>query len=374
MLKPRESSPENVRRWQANLLAEWDAAALYRALAATERNADKAAVFLRLAEVEDHHATRWERYLRESGAPVPTKRRSPRGRILQWLAERFGVQSVLPSVMSGELADMTMYDDQPDAGNLSQQERGHARVFSAMSRGESGATIASRESWHRRDAGGGLRAAVFGVNDGLVSNLSLVFGVAGAAPEMRFILLAGLAGLLAGAFSMAAGEFISISSQRDLFERQIALEREELETAPEEEAEELALIYEAKGIPRADAQRVARRLIGQGEAALDTLAREELGLDREALGSPWQAAGASAVSFAAGAFMPVLPYLFGMSRSATLGISAVLSALALILVGLGISLVTGRGALFSAGRILLVGAIAAGVTVGLGRLIGSVTT
>jgi VIT1/CCC1 family predicted Fe2+/Mn2+ transporter len=333
-----------------------------------------AAVFLRLAEVEDHHAARWERYLRDAGATLPSRRRSPRGRILQWLAERFGVQSVLPTVMSGELADMTMYDEQPDAGNLPQQERGHARVFSAMTQGESGAAIAARESWHRRDAGGGLRAAVFGVNDGLVSNLSLVFGVAGAAPAMKFILLAGLAGLLAGAFSMAAGEFISISSQRDLFERQIELEREELETAPEEEAEELALIYEAKGIPRADAQRVAHRLIGQGDVALDTLAREELGLDREALGSPWQAAGASAVAFAAGAFVPVFPYLLGMSRLTTLGVSAALSALALILVGLGISLVTGKSALYSAARMLLVGAIAAGVTVGVGRLIGITTT
>src|SRR5258708_7077895 len=127
-------------------------------------------------------------------------------------------------VVANELSDVTMYDNQADAGNLPAQERGHAKVFSAMTQGgKAGPDIAAGESWHRRDAGGGLRAAVFGVNDGLVSNLSLVFGVAGADPAHRFILLAGIAGLLAGSFSLADGEQISISSKRELFDRQIAL-------------------------------------------------------------------------------------------------------------------------------------------------------
>ena len=365
--------PEDVRRWQQNLKGEWEASALYRAMADAEKNPTRAGVFRRLASIEDHHAARWEGYLRAAGAPLPGRGPSLRARALRWIARRFGVNTVLPAVMSGELSDVTMYDNQPDAGNLPREERGHARVFNAIAGGRSGSDIAAGEAWHRRDAGGGLRAAVFGVNDGLVSNLSLVFGVAGANPGRHFILLAGLAGLIAGAFSMGAGELISVGAQRDLFERQIALEKEELETAPEEEAEELSLIYQAKGIPQQDAERLAHRIIRQTDVALDTLAREELGLDPDALGSPWQAATASAVSFAAGAVFPVIPYFVSMSRPLEIGLSGLLSALALIAVGLGLSLVTGRRPLASAFRMLVVGTIAAGVTIAVGHLIGAAT-
>lgn len=369
-------SRDDVRRWQANLKGEWEASALYRSLADAEKDPARANVLRQLAAVEDQHATRWQGYLEAAGAPLPRAGVSMRGRVLRSAAKRFGVNSVLPMVMANELADVTMYDDQPDAAGLPRQERSHARVFSAMARrhGVSGSEIAAGERWHRRDAGGGLRAAVFGVNDGLVSNLSLVFGVAGANPGRSFILLTGLAGLLAGAFSMGAGEFISITSQRELFQRQIALEKDELETAPEEEAEELALIYQAKGIPREDAERLAQRIIGDPEVALDTLTREELGLDPEALGSPWTAAASSAVSFAAGAVLPVIPYFISMNHWLALGLSAALAAVALILVGFGISLVSGRSPWLSAGRMLLVGAIAAGVTVVVGHLIGVTTS
>ncbi len=372
----KPASRDDVRRWQANLKGEWEASSLYRSLAEAEKDPARADVLRQLAAVEDQHAARWEGYLRDAGAPLPKAGVSLRGRLLRTAAKRFGVGSVLPMVMANELADVTMYDDQPDAAGLPQQERSHARVFSAMARrrGVSGSEIAARERWHRRDAGGGLRAAVFGVNDGLVSNLSLVFGVAGANPGRHFILLAGLAGLIAGSFSMGAGEFISITSQRELFERQIALEKDELETAPEEEAEELALIYQAKGIPRADAERLAQRMIGDKDVALDTLTREELGLDPEALGSPWTAASSSAVSFATGAILPVLPYFFSMNRWLALGLSAALAAVALIAVGLGISLVNGRSPWLSAGRMLLVGTIAAAVTVSVGHVIGVTTS
>lgn len=370
-------APRDVRRWRDNLKGEWEAAALYRALAEAEADPSRAGVLRELATVEDSHATRWRGFLEDAGAPLPQPGRTLRGRLVQWLARRFGVRSVLPAIMANELADYKMYDNQPDAAGLPEQERSHARVFSAMasdSNGISGAEIAARESWHRRDAGGGLRAAVFGANDGLVSNLSLVFGVAGANPGRHIILLAGLAGLLAGAFSMGAGEFISITSQRELFERQIALERDELENNPEEEALELALIYQAKGIPKADAAALAERLIANKDVALDTLAREELGLDTEALGSPLVAAGASAVSFAAGAIFPVLPYFFSLNRLLALGLSALLATFALIVVGLGISLVTGRHPLLSAARMVLVGFIAAAVTVAVGHLIGVATS
>lgn len=374
-MEPNNSrQKDDIRRWQSNLKGEWEASALYRALADAEKDPARANVFRKLAEVEDRHAARWEGFLLAAGAPLPSAGRTVRGRVLQTLAQRFGAKTVLPMVMANEMADVTMYDDQPDSGNLPREERGHARVFSAMAGGRSGADIAASESWHRRDAGGGLRAAVFGINDGLVSNLSLVFGVAGADPAHRFILLAGLAGLLAGAFSMAAGEFISVTTQRELFERQIALEKEELEQAPEEEREELALIYQAKGIPLQDAERLASRIIGDKTVALDTLAREELGLDQEALGSPLQVAFASGASFATGAVFPVFPYFFHLSRFTSIGLSAVLSLLALIMVGLGISLVTGKHPVVSALRMVVVGAIAAAVTVTIGHIIGVTTS
>ncbi len=230
--------------------------------------------------------------------------------------------------------------------------------------------IIGRERWHRSDAGGSLRAAIFGINDGLVSNLSLVMGVAGASQEnTSFVLLAGVAGLLAGAFSMGAGEYVSVSSQRELFERQLALEREELELAPEEEEQELALIYRAKGIPKAEAERLARALMRDKGAALDTLAREELGLNPEELGSPWSVAISSFLSFASGALIPVLPYIV-LSGWLAFVLSALLSALALFGVGAAVSLFTGRGVLFSGLRMLLIGTGAATVTYGVGHLLG----
>ena len=200
---------------------------------------------------------------------------------------------------------------QPEAEGLPAEERAHSRTLWAMSGGGSGVeAIAGTERWHSMSRGGGLRAAVFGINDGLVSNFSLVMGFAGAEARPEYILLAGVAGLLAGSFSMAAGEYVSVSAQRELFEQQIAMEKQELEMSPKEEEEELALIYQAKGIPEDQARALARRIIANPKTAIDTLAREELGLDPAQLGSPWTAAGSSFVAFIIGAFVPVLPYLF----------------------------------------------------------------
>ncbi len=272
-----------------------------------------------------------------------------------------------------ELRDEDKYAAEPAGATLAADERVHARtVVSLTSNGEPTGIerILRRERWHRsRDTGGSLRAAIFGVNDGLVSNLSLVMGVAGANPGGRFVLLSGIAGLLAGSFSMAAGEFVSMSAQREVFERQIALEREELEANPEEEQEELALIYQAKGLPEHEAQILAARLIRDPQVALDTLAREELGLNPEELGSPWAAAISSLVMFALGALVPVLPFLFGGGTVALL-ISAVLGALALFGVGAALTLFTARNPLYSGLRMLVIGSAAAAITYSVGSLIG----
>jgi VIT1/CCC1 family predicted Fe2+/Mn2+ transporter len=367
-------STRDVQRYREHLRAEVDGAALYHALADAERDSNRAAVLRRLAETEERHAAHWVDRLRAAGVdPVEMPKPRLQPRLLGYLARRFGAGAVLPVARAMELRDGNVYAGEADAGALASDERTHSRAVVELTAGPSSAgaeAILGRERWHRsRDGGGSLRAAIFGVNDGLVSNLSLVMGVAGADPGNRFVLLGGVAGLLAGSFSMAAGEYVSMTAQRELFERQIALEAEELADNPEEEREEIALIYQAKGIPRAEAEMLAARLTRDPKVALDTLAREELGLDPSELGSPWKAAISSFVMFAVGAVVPVVPYLFG-GGTVAMAVSALLSALALLVVGGALSLFTGRSPAVSAVRMLGIGAAAAAVTFIVGRLIG----
>jgi len=258
---------------------------------------------------------------------------------------------------------------------MAPDESEHRRTIARMARDGGGAgpaeSITSREKWHRSGGGGTLRASVFGVSDGLVSNVSLVMGFAGAQAEGKFVVLAGVAGLVAGAFSMATGEYVSMRAQRELFERQIDLERVELESAPEEEEQELSLIYRAKGLSREQADATAKSVMQDPEIALNTLVREELGLDPAGLGSPWGAAIGSFVAFAGGAVLPVIPFFFSSSASApVVAASAALSATALFAVGASLSLFTGRSALLSGLRQLGLGVVAAAITYGIGRLIG----
>ena len=219
---------------------------------------------------------------------------------------------------------------------------------------------------HRTFGGGTLRAGVFGINDGLVSNTCLVMGVAGAAAEPGIIVLTGVAGLLAGAFSMAAGEFISMLSQREMFEHQISQEADELKRYPKEEAEELALIYAARGIPIAEARDVAAHLVANPDKALDTLAREELGLNPDDLGSPIGAAISSFICFSIGASLPLIPFLLGAREGVI--IAAAISGVALFAVGAMLSLFSGKNAWISGLRMLAIGAAAAGATYGIGSL------
>ncbi len=217
--------------------------------------------------------------------------------------------------------------------------------------------------------GASLRAAVLGANDGLVSNFSLVMGVAGGTGNPDFVLLAGAAGLLAGAFSMAAGEYISVRSQRDLYENELRKEEVELSEWPEEEQAELERIYQAKGLSEEESRRVASRLMADPEVALDTLAREELGLDPSQLGAPVAAASSSFVAFVVGAAIPLLPYALDTGELA-FWLSGSFSGLALLLAGGILARLTGVNAAWGAGRMLLAGGAAATVTYGIGRLIG----
>jgi VIT1/CCC1 family predicted Fe2+/Mn2+ transporter len=273
-----------------------------------------------------------------------------------------------------ERVDRHMYDRQPEAQNttLPADERSHARLLGAIvgTTGIEGNALARFEGRHRAIGGNALRAAVLGANDGLVSNLSLVMGVAGAELSGQAILVTGLAGLLAGACSMAMGEWLSVQSARELNQRQLAIEAEEIETVPEEEQQELALIYEAKGLSADEAKALAAKLMADKESALDALAREELGIDPQELGgSAWAAAGTSFVLFAGGAIVPVAPFLF-LTGASAVSVSLLASALALFLVGAAITLVTGRSVFSTGLRQLLFGAAAAGVTYGIGRLLG----
>ena len=363
-----------VPRYRANLRGEVDGAAVYEALASSEADPKLAEVFGRLAAVERAHGDFWRKRLAEQGASY-APRPSQRARILSALARRFGPAFVLPALAASETRDSATYDDQPEAraAGMPADERSHALMMRAAAGkgGLTGSTLALLEGRHR---GGGntLRAAVLGANDGLVSNLSLVMGVAGAAVGQHSLVLTGLAGLVAGACSMAMGEWLSVTSSRELYRSQIATEAEELREVPEEEKEELVLIYQAKGIAEPQARALAEHLLSDESSALDTLAREELGIDPNELGgSAWAAAGWSFILFSAGAIVPVAPFLLLSGKAAFAG-SLAASGIALATIGAGTSLFTGRGALFSAVRQLFIGLAAAAVTYGAGAFVGSV--
>jgi vacuolar iron transporter family protein len=369
------SESADVERYRSNLRDELDGAALYAALAEAEDDPVRKDLFLQLSQAEAGHAKVWREKLTTAGIAPVEHLPGFRTRLLARLARRFGPAFVLPAITATEFADRDKYAGQRDAQALSAEERGHAAVLGATAVGArkgglTGAQIVKAERWHRGGSGNELRASVLGANDGLVSNFCLMTGVAGAGASSGAILLTGLAGLLAGACSMALGEWLSVTNARELAGTQIAKEREEIEQTPEAEQKELALIFQAKGLERADAQRVAAELMRDKEAALDTLVREELGIDPAELGgNPWSAAGFSFALFAAGALVPVLPFLFLRGAAATAA-SVALSAAGLAAIGVVTSLFSGRGPWFSAARQVVIGCAAAAVTYGMGRLLG----
>jgi len=366
---------EDIRRYRQNLNSEREAVLLYTCLAEKEENPELASVYRKLAETEEKHAATWEELLHRAGESVPPFRPGWRIRSLCWLADKFGTPFVLPTIVGIEQGAQSEYDAQPEpeAAEMSAHERSHARVFrylSKTSKGMEGSVLARFEGRHRAAGGNALRAGVLGANDGLVSVFSLVMGVAGAGMGSRQIFLTGIAGLLAGALSMALGEWLSVQSSRELYQRQIGIEAQELEENPEEEMEELALIYQAKGIPEKDARDMAHRLLSDKQTALDTLSREELGIDPGGLGgSAWEASLTSFFLFALGAVIPVLPYLF-LIGTAGIVASASASAAGLFAIGALITLMTGLNPVVSGLRQVAFGLVTAAVTFGVGWLIG----
>jgi vacuolar iron transporter family protein len=363
-----------INRFRENLTDERNGAALYRAMAEAERNPKIAELYQRLAAVEDRHADTWAERLRDAGVALPPFRLSWRTRMFSLLARRFGVDAVLPSLATLEDVDSHAYSQQPDAVGLVPDERSHARLLrqitQPVSQGVAGSTLAQLEGRHRAGGGNALRAAVLGASDGLLSNLGLVMGVAGAKLSSQSVLITGVAGLLAGASSMALGEWLSVQSSRELYEHQMAIEQNEIASVPDEEAEELVLIYQSRGLEEAQARQLATQIMSDRTSALDTLAREELGIDPSELGgSAWQAAIASFFMFAVGAIVPVLPFLAFTGQWAVVA-SVLCGTAGLFVIGAGITLFTGRSVLASGGRQVAFGLGAAAITYGIGRLIG----
>ena len=334
-----------LESWREEKQSAW----LYRELAACEPDARIADLFRALGTAAERQAASWQP---ESGS-LPSFAPSARARIAVRLARALGPRRVRPMLAALKVRGLSVYD--------SHAATGHAMPTS----------VAQMERRHKGYGGGNLRAAVFGVNDGLVSNTSLIMGVAGASAGVGSVITAGVAGLLAGALSMAAGEYISMRSQREMFEYQIGLERDELGEYPEEEAEELALIYAARGMDLEEARRMTRALVKNPEAALDALAREELGLNPDDLGSPWGAAVFSFLAFAAGAILPLVPFLLGLPLGTALMVAAVVAGVALFGVGAALSLFTGRRAFAGGVRMVLIGGGAGIVTWLIGNLLGA---
>lgn len=328
---------------------EKESAWLYHQVAAAEPDARKRQLFLQLAGAAEEQALKWERGEKRVFTP------SLRARVVARLLRHFGPRSLRSVLAAMKLRGLSVYSAPVT------HPSGHPMPTSLSDVG----------ARHRAGLGSNLRASVFGVSDGLVSNASLVLGVAGAGAASSYVLLTGTAGMLAGALSMAAGEYVSVRSQREMYEYQIALEREEVAEYPEEEAEELALIYEARGVEIQQARAVSRALLANPEQALDVLSREELGLNPDDLGSPWGAATSSFISFALGAAIPLLPFaLLRNTTPATLIITAAVTCIALFCIGVVLSLFTGRDALKGALRMVLIGSGAGIVSFMVGRALG----
>jgi VIT1/CCC1 family predicted Fe2+/Mn2+ transporter len=328
---------------------ERESAWLYRVVAEADNDARHRQLFRALADAAEEQATHWAKACNPGEFKVQI-----RARLVAWLVRRLGPNALKPILAAMKLRGLSVYGSAPSTD-------GHLMPISVRDVGQR----------HRSVTGGNnLRAGVFGVNDGLVSNLSLVLGVAGAGASGQIILTSGLAGLLAGSLSMASGEYVSVRSQREMYEYQIGLERDELAEYPAEEAEELALIYQARGVDLDQARSIATRLMSNPEHALNTLAREELGLNPDDLGSPWAAAAFSFCAFGTGALVPLIPFLLHLAEPLTRYWSVGLTMLALFGIGMALSLFNGRSALLGGSRMVLIGAVAAACTWALGHALG----
>ena len=375
MTEPRGPSgaydPGSERRRLESLLADvLRSAYLLRVLASTDSNKRRAAVFERIAEDDLNHASFIAQRLGVSAPPLRPRPFGPFGVFLYVAAKVFGAKRIA-SIVGRTHRDISSSFAQISDGQIhSAEERLHGEVIQRIVEGEHddsgvGTPLIGFLSWR----GGVLRAAILGVNDGLVSNFGLVMGVAGGTNDSGLVALAGVAGLLAGAISMGVGEYVSIRSQRDFFEYMIGREKAALQVRPEQAVDDIARLYEDRGLTQDEALIVAQRLMTHPEMALETKIREEIGLNPEDLGSPWAAAVSSLSAFSLGAVVPVIPFIIASGNDAIIG-SALAAGGALVTVGAGLAWMSGISPVRGGLRMLLLGAAAAAITFGIGSAVG----
>lgn len=366
----------DISKLKSQLQTEVDTAFLYKSIAAIQNDDNLNKVLLALAQIEEGHA---QHMLSEIQKVIPnfvSPNPSSRAKLQLRLGKIFGYSSIISNLSGVEkqFAINTVKNKLEAGEKLSGFEHNHLKIIEAVNNNQalnvSGGFLSKFESRHKSVGGNALRAAVLGANDGLVSNMSLVMGVAGAAVSNNTILLTGSAGLLAGAISMALGEWLSVQSSKELYENQIALETAELEASPEEEKMELVLLYQAKGMSLEEAKKLANKAFETKDSAIETLITEELGINKEELeGSAWEAAITSFVLFAIGAIIPLYPFIFLEGKNA-IYLSIASSVVGLFGIGSAITLFTGKSVFFSGARQVLFGLAAAAVTYGIGSLIG----
>ena len=347
--------------WLHHLADEADAAFLYRELAQAEPDPARQAIYQQLAEVEDRHVAAWRRLLAEHVHEIGQPQPSTRARLTAWLGRRFGSRFLLPFLLEEEGREvksyLQLYQDAPDGAagptalNLAIESKGHADQLAQLVHGE------SREPWHKTGAGGFLRNVVYGFNDGLTANFGLVAGMVGAQAAFgnsgHAIVVAGLAGMMADALSMGSSGYLAAKSEREVFEHEIAMEREEIRLMPDLEREELSLIYQAKGIPKAQAGELATAVMADPERALREKVREELKIG-EATSTPMREGWVTGVATAFGAFIPVAPLLVS-TESWAIWISFGVAMLSHFAVGAARSFFTGRSVFRSGLDMFLVG-------------------
>lgn len=366
----------DVSRLKAQLQIEVDTAYLYNCIAAIQDDLNLKRVLEALAQIEVHHAEHMleaiQKELPDYRMPSPSRS----AKLQLRLGKVFGYSSIISGLASVEkqMALTTVQNKRQNGAALSGFEHNHLKIIEAVNANQalnvSGGFLSKFESRHKSVGGNALRAAVLGANDGLVSNMSLVMGVAGAAAQNDTIIVTGSAGLLAGAISMALGEWLSVQSSRELHQRQIDLEMAELEASPEEEKKELILLYQAKGLSLNEAQKLADKAFETHDSALNSLIVEELGIDKDELGgSAWEAAITSFLLFSVGAIIPLFPF-FVVSGYNALVLSLLASVIGLFTIGASITLFTGKSIVYSGFRQIGFGLAAAAITYGIGSLIG----
>ena len=386
-MKPEDAKA--VAALQANWQAERETALVYRDLATNEKDEKRRGILLRMAEAEERHATRWESKLQELGAKPPVLKNDWQRRLNRWWNRNAGADVAIRRMEAAEDRDKERYQAQvaSELGGTEEEkeflrqtaleEKAHSRILNTMSAaptslGPKGVldTILKRERWHGR-GGGWVADAIYGVNDGLGAVFGIVSGVAGATDnEQHYILIAGLAGMMASALSMGAGAYLANKSEREIYEAEIAREKAEVEENPEEEIEEMALFYQLQGFAPEEAQRMAERLAESPEQMVQAMAQSELGLSQHHFPNQWTSAFSAALSTAIGAFIPIIPFFF-MSGFPAVIAAFIVSILAHFAVGAIKSLITIRSWWASGMEMTIVGVIEAVVTYGLGLAFGA---